>query len=207
MEEDRTMKKRIKTMWFVVLLAILVSSILPVTTVQAATKKTAEEKAIDYLDKAASSCDTVMDSIYGSWYFQVYKADDYYNKSILQPYASYSGISASKVKKIIKKEYGETDGAGIAACIQVLGYNLGIVNTYYTDKGTFDKIENNLKKAKTNINKVKDSKEKKQLQKYYKAVNKYYKFVKSPTGSFAQLGSKMDSLKEAVEDCQEDLSW
>jgi hypothetical protein len=189
-----------------VIIAIVMS--FSTISVQAETKKTNEEKAIAYLDKAASKCDTVMDTIYQSWYFQVYKTGEYYAE-MLTSYGDYTGIKPSKVKSIVKKNYGEsyTNETGLMACISVLDVNLDIVHTYYVDKGTFDKIDDNLKKAKKIINKMKDSDKKTKLKEYYNAVNKYYKFVKSPSGSFSKLGDKMDSLQSAVEECQEELSW
>ena len=204
------MKKFIKTIAVALCLAMLVTTI-PVTgtkTAQAASQKTLEKNAKKCLDSASRDCKTVMNTIYNSWYFQVYEADDYYNSAILEPYYEYTGIPTSKVKKIIKELYDETDGYGIAASIRVLSCNIHIVTTYFSQKGTYKKISKNLSNAKKYIKKLPNKKSKKKLlQNYYNAVNKYYKFVKSPSGSFSGLEDKRNSLDEKVDDCKEELSW
>ena len=106
----------------------------------------------------------------------------------------------------IKKKYGKTDWAGQAAYVQVLSYNLGIVHTYYSDKGTFKKIKKNLAKAKKCIKTLSGSKKRKYI-KYYNAVNKYYKFVNNPSGSYSGLESKRESLESKVDDAKDALSW
>lgn len=203
------MKKIIKVaLCYVMVLILTVLTFGNENTVYAASQKSLEKKATKYLNTSSKNCKNIMNTIYNSWYFQVYEADDYYDESILSAYSEETGIPQSKVKSIIKKISGETDGVGIAATIQVLDYNLSIVDTYYRQKGTFKKIKKNLAQAKKTIKKLKKkSRKKKKLQKYYNAVNKYYKYVSDPSGSFAQLGNKKSSLDEKVDDCKEALSW
>lgn len=169
-----------------------------------------EQDAKDYLDKAALSCKDVMYTIYNSWLYQVsFQLDDYKRSGkILEPYTSEVDIPASEVKRIVKELSGKSDDIAIIACVSTLEFNLGIVHIYYEEKGTFKKINNNLKKSKKYINKLnKQSKKKKKLQKYYNAVNKYYKFVNDPACSFMQLKDIEISLDKEVEDCKNDLSW
>ena len=163
---------------------------------------------IEKLDFAEERCEMIMDSIYGAWYFYIYEASDYYNESILLPYATEAKIPKDKVQDIIARKYNETSGYGIAAYIRVLSTNLEIVHTYYDEFGTFDIIEQNLEYAKTMIGQLPDDFKKKELLKdYYNAVNKYYNFVESPSGSFSQLGDKRQSLEEAVNDAKQKLEW
>ena len=100
-------------------------------TVQAASNQT---KAKKYPNSAAKDCKKVMGTIDSSWYFQVYEYEDYSGETIIYNYALSVGVSEVKIKKIIRKKYGETDWVGQAACVGVLSCNLGIVHTYYSDK-------------------------------------------------------------------------
>ena len=191
----------LSTVWAMLLVCTVVGSALFGGIAEAASNQT---KAKKYLNSATKDCKKVMDTIDSSWYFQVY--EDYSGKSVIYNYALSVGISQSKVKKIIKKKYGKTDWAGQAACVQVLSYNLGIVHTYYSDKGTFKKIKKNLAKAKKCIKTLSGSKKRKYI-KYYNAVNKYYKFVNNPSGSYSGLESKRESLESKVDDAKDALSW
>lgn len=191
-------KKLLRVVCFIVAIVMSFSTI----PVHAETKKTDEEKIIAYLDDATFECNAVMNTICGAWYFQVYKSDDYRSTKIVTDYSAYTGIKKSKIKSIIK-ENGFSDKNGILACIKNLNSNLGIVHAYFVDNGTFDKIDDDLKKAKKIMKKMEDSDQKTQLKEYYEAVNNYYDFVKSPSDSFALLEDKMASLQSAVEDCQE----
>ena len=197
------MKNMMKKIMTVTLLFAIIGTSLSIGNVQAASN---ESKAKKYLDAASKDCKKIMDTIDASWYYQVYSADEYSGSAILDFYASDVGIPKSKVKSIIKKKYGENDWAGQAACIQVLSYNLGIVHTYYSDKGTFKKIKKNLENAKKECKKIKGSKKKKYV-KYYNAVNKYYRYVYSPTGSYLGLEAKKDSLNTGIDDAKDALSW
>lgn len=196
------MKKILKTV-LILLLCICATVCINVQKTSAASNNT---KAKKYLKTATKDCKIVMDTIYSSWEFQV-NSDDYAAKALVDFYAENTGIPKSKVKSIIKKISGETDWAGQAAAIQVLSYNLEIVDKYYTQKGTFKKIKNNLGKAKKLIKKMPRGSKRNKFIKYYNAVNKYYKFVKSPTGNFAGLSDKMDELNENVDDAKEAVSW
>lgn len=195
------MKKLVKRIMALVLLCTVAGTTLFVGEAEAASN---QAKAKKYLNSAARDCKRIMDTIDASWYFQVY--EDYSATAILEFYAETVGISKSKIKEIIKKKYGETDWAGQAACIQVLSYNLGIVHTYYKDKGTFKKIKENLSKSKKCIKKLSGSQKRKYI-KYYNAVKKYYKYVNNPTGSYARLETKRDSLDSGVDDAKDALSW
>lgn len=207
------MKKLIKVVALAVCMTMAAPVVTPsvgIETVEAAeTQKSLEKKAKKCLSDANKDCETIMDSIYGSWYFQVYKADNYFNSNILTPYSEATGIPKSKVKSIIKEICGaDADGYTMAAAIQTLSYNITIVTTYYEQKGTYKKISNNLKNAKKYIKKMSNSASKKKLyQDYYNAVNKYYKYIDDPSGSFSELDNKIDSFEEKISDCQEELSW
>jgi hypothetical protein len=189
---------------FLRILCLIVAIVISFTTipVHAETNKTDEEKAIAYLEDATFECNAVMNTICGAWYFQVYKSGDYSSMQIVTDYSIYTGIKKSKIKSIIK-ENGFSGKNGILACIKNLSSNLSIVHTYFVDNGTFDKIDDDLKKAKKIIKKMEDSDQKTQLKEYYNALNNYYDFVKSPSDSFALLEDKMASLQSAVENCQE----
>ena len=104
------MKKFFKTLSIVLCLMMVTPSIIPnfrVETVQAATtQKELEKKVSKCLDAANKDCKKIMDSIYGSWYFQVYESDDYYDSTVLAPYCAATGIAPAKVKKIIKMVQG-----------------------------------------------------------------------------------------------------
>lgn len=206
------MKKIIKVvLCYVMMFTLTVLTFGNECTVYAASQKSLEKKATKYLNTSSKECEEIMSTIYNSWYFQVYRADDFYNESIVSAYSEETGIPQSEVKSIVNTMtidiFGEIDGAGIAAIIQVLDSNLDIVDTYYRQKGTFKKINNNLRQAKKIIIKLKNKSRKKKFQNYYNAVNKYYKYVSNPSGSFAQLGDKKSSLDEKVEDCKDALSW
>lgn len=197
------MKKRIMKTMLVLLLCTCATVFLNSQETSAASSNT---KAKKYLKTATKNCEKVMETIYSSWEFQVY-ADDYSATALVGFYSEDTGIPKSKVKSIIKKISGETDWAGQAAAIKVLSYNLEIVDEYYTQKGTFKKINTNLKKAKKLIKKMPNGSRRNKFIKYYNAVNKYYKFVKSPTGNFAGLSDKMDELNGNVDDARDALSW
>lgn len=170
---------------------------------------TFEKNAISYLDQAASDCENVMDTIYNAWYFHVYKVDDYGStSSILDAYSSYTGIPSATIISIMKEKYDTTSDFEIGIYIKSLYINLGIVHAYYEKEEIFNKIDSNLKKAKKSINKLgSNSTKKEKLKQYYNAVNNYYEFVYSPAGSFAQLGSKKESLSLKIQECKSDLSW
>jgi len=213
------MKKFIKSLAVVLSFVMILTIISPVSDVQAATQKTYERNAQKYLNAASNDCKKIMNTIYNSWYFHIYKVDDCisyiddnndFHMEILKPYCNYTGIPESEVKKIIKEFYGTDDieDDDIYGYLSVLDCSIDIVTTYYSRNGTYKKISNNLNKAKKNIKKMSNKKSKKKLlQNYYNAVNKYYKFVSNPSGSFSELNGKRDSLNEKVDDCKEELSW
>lgn len=212
------MKKFFKTLAIVLCFSMFAPSVVPnvaVETVEAKTQiskkkqKSLEKKAERCLDIASEDCKEVMNTIYNSWYFQVYKAGNYHNSYILTPYSKATGIPESEVKRIIGEIYGrEADEYDIPTAIQILETNIDIVMKYYYEQGTYDEIYENLSNAKNYIKQLPNKKSKKKLlQKYYNATNKYYKFVKSPSGSFSELNNKRDSFNEKVDDCKEELSW
>lgn len=66
-------------------------------------------------------------------------------------YYSYFFTQSFTDSGIIKRKYGETDWAGQTVCIMDLEHNLGIVHTYYAEKGTFKKVRKDLSTAKNTL--------------------------------------------------------
>lgn len=179
----------------------------PSSSLQETLEKNVESK----LDLVDTECRVVMDTIYNSWYFQIYNADDYYDGTIIPPYTLATGITEESMRQTVLDFAGRNDDIAIVAAIRVLGVNMLIVHNYYDRDNKLFKFED-MKKllddSKEIIKGLPDTSSKKQsLKNYYNAVNKYYEFVYDPSGNFAGLSAKRQSLEEAVNDAKQELEW
>ncbi len=170
-----------------------------------------------YLTISHQLCTEIMDSIYGAWYFAIYESDDYYMfSSCLRAFCSEANLNQDDVKKSIDKvlqKAGITDIDDDWRCVamQVPSYAVAIVVQVYTDYGTYDSIDVNLSNAKEALksvtNNYADYTGYPTLKSYYSEISSYYEFCSSPTGSFNQLKTTIETYETNLRKYKNDLSF
>lgn len=177
----------------------------------------AAKDAYKYLVESHEMCVEVMDSIYGAWYFSIYEADDYYMlSSCLRAFCSEANLSQDDTLKAIDMVLESTgitnidDGLRCAA-LQVPSYAVAIVVKVYTNNGVYAQINSNLSNAQTALktvtNKYSDYTGYPTLKSYYSEVYSYYEFCESPSGSFSQLKTTINTYETNLRNYKNDLSF
>lgn len=173
--------------------------------------------AYDYLVESHEMCVEVMDSIYGAWYFAIYEADDYYSlNSCLRAFCSESNLSQGDTLEAIDMVLESSGISNIdddyrCAALQVPSYAVAIVVQVYTNNGVYAQINSNLSNAQTSLktvtNNYSDYTGYPTLKSYYSEVYSYYEFCESPSGSFSQLKSTINTYETNLKNYKNDLSF
>ena len=178
------------------------------------------KKAFTSLCEANDIVVSVMNSIYGAWYFGIYKADDSSSTTIIINLAKEVALSESELNagvtsmasRLSVKEstlkYAMNKGVGDSKAWE---YCLYAVNESYIVNGSFDKIQTNINIAnaalKTMTNDFDDYKHYPTLKELYAKISAYYVFAQSPSGSFQQLKDTINGYENDIRTLISDLSF
>ena len=162
-------------------------------------------------------CVEVMDSLYGAWFFAIYKADDYSSfYSCLDAFCDESNLDYNEAEAALTsflQSAGRSNASSSLklACLQDMDIAINLVTTVYQDNGTYDKIDDNISNAKTALKSVSDDYSDYTgypiLKAYYSEISAYAEFCKSPTGSFEQLKTTIDTYETNLRNYKNDLSF
>ena len=170
------------------------------------------KSAYDSLVRSEKICTEMSDMIYEAWYFAIYNADEYAtDNGVINAFAEEIGVSTADLRTAYLN-YVETDeysAAVLAYALSEFRYALAIVGQVFKDKGMIAELDNELANAKEQIKvlgeEYPDYSELAMLKSYYAKLNSYAEFVKSPTGSFNQLGNTIETYEKEIRDCRKEL--
>lgn len=177
----------------------------------------AANDAYNYLIETHELCIDVMDSIYGAWYFAIYKADDYSStQSCFNAFCSEANLDYDEALNALNSVlqsmgYSNPTGTQQLAALRIFNVTVAIVKCVYQNNGIYDQIDSNLANAKTSLKAVTNSYSDytgyPTLKSYYSEVSAYAEFCKSPTGSFGQLKTTIDTYETSLRNYKNDLSF
>jgi hypothetical protein len=172
------------------------------------------------LSNAADLTISVMDSIYGAWYFGIYKAKDSSTTTVIADLAKNTSLSQSDLQKALKSTADKYDVseatllwalADKADSISSWQFCLDVVKEAYSINGTFDRIQSSIDTAdaslKTMTAEFDDYKHYPTLKDFYSKVASYAEFAQSPTGSFQQLKDTISDYENSIRTYRTDLSF
>lgn len=165
------------------------------------------KQAYEKLKEVASLCVDGMDSIYGAWYFGIYKADDAYS-SLFFSSMSYEvpGLSSKELEAAAKK-------LGISASSAMKSWQkcLWIAEKAIEMRGDYDTISANMAEAEKTLQLLTDEYEDytyyPKLKEYYASIASYVEFYKNPTGSFNQLADTVNNYENGIRTLETDVGF
>lgn len=167
------------------------------------------QKAYAELNKAAELCVQAMDAIYGAWYFSIYEA-----KFGTSDYKNYDGFEArtgieykeieaamSSIGLSYDQSYYLTEASYAVKIAQIC-----LINRYtYSDAHAY--IDNAKAYIKELTNEYADYTAYPTLKLYYSEISSYLEFIESPSGSFSQLQTTIDTYETNIRTYKNDLSF
>ena len=193
------------------------------------------QKAYDALCDAADETISIMNSVYGAWYFGIYKLSDYKtSKSAgkLSGFAKETGLSELTIKNAINEYYvnyfkilsGDTEEfkeldketMDILVDSHIYGIEdfngcLELVYLVFEAEGITNNLNENLTIAKDTLkimtNDFDDYKHYPTLKDFYSKVSSYAEFAQSPSGSFQQLKDTINDYENSIRTYRTDLSF
>ncbi len=146
-----------------VLAAIMIFSICScgATTGEQGTSK--NQKEVEYaaaeiayteLVKAEDLSVSIMDSIYGAWYFSIYKYDDDYVDGLsgVMAFSDATDIEVSELMDVIKEYVGSDIWYKEAwEMLENLSFSMYVVNRAWENRGEYEKINEHLNLAKESL--------------------------------------------------------
>lgn len=165
------------------------------------------KKAYEQLNEVAEMCVNGMDSIYGAWYFGVYKRSD----------ASSSGIFYS-----MAAETPNFSGSELEEAANSLGlsgfkvksdwqYCLWVVEAAIEIRGDYAQIQESMAQAERILQELTEEYDDytyyPKLKELYAAVNSYVTFYTSPSGSFKQLADTINNYENNIRTLQSDVGF
>ena len=218
--------KHIKAIW----LAIVAGLILTMTACGPSKAELEEKKTQEAFDTAAIAysalCEAgdmtvgVMKSVYGAWYFGIYKAKDSLSVNVVANLANEVVLTKSELEAGVKSltsklstdettvKHAMCDGLGN---ITAWEFSLQVIYESYEANGSYDDIQSKIDAAnaalKTMTNEFDGYKHYPTLKELYAKVSAYYEFTKNPTGSFQQLKDTMSSYENDIRTLKSDLSF
>ena len=156
---------------------------------------------------ASEICIDIMDSIYGAWYFAIYKSDDYYGTNGIEEFADATNLTYSDITNAMRSLVGTTS----YSLLEDFNYAIYIVEEVYESKGLYAKAQNLLASAKDSLKSVtseySDYTGYPTLKSFYSEVSSYLEFAESPSGSFSQLKTTIDNYETNIRTYKSDLSF
>lgn len=178
------------------------------------------KEAYTSLCEAADMTVSVMSSVYGAWYFGIYKADDSSSSNVVANLAKEVALSQSELDAGVKSlattlsvdestlKYAMYKGTGDTKAWQ---YCLFVVNESYVVNGNFGDIQSKIDTAnaalKTMTNEFDDYKHYPTLKEFYAKVSSYAEFSQNPSGSFQQLKDTINDYENSIRTYRSDLSF
>ena len=173
--------------------------------------------AYNFLTDAHETCINVMDSVYGAWYFAIYKARDYSStQSCFNAFCSKAkldyNIALDALNTVLKSMgYSNPTGTQQLAGLRTFSVTVAVVKLVFQNDETYESIDLCLEYAKDSLksvtNKYSDYTGYPVLKSYYSEVSAYAEFCKEPTGSFEQLQTTIDSYETNLRNYKNDLSF
>ena len=167
------------------------------------------KKAYDELVKASTICEDMGDALYGAWYFAIYEADDYSGSSRISAFASETGLSSSDIYAV-----GEEMGYNstlLPYALDDFSTAVYVVLAVYEANGKTEELNTALANAKTELKtmteKYSDYSQYPSLKSFYSEVDSYATFLKSPSGSFEQLKTTIETYEKSIRTYKSDLSF
>jgi hypothetical protein len=172
----------------------------------------AAEKAYNELAEAHNLCVSVMDSIYGAWYFSIYEYDDYYGSKGFEAFCDEANVDSDELISAISGYMGYSVGKSSAYVLfDEFSYSTEFVSMVFENNGTYEKIKGHLSTAKESLksvtNEYSDYTGYAVLKSYYSEIKAYYEFCENPTGSFSQLKITVDKYETNLRNYKNDLSF
>ena len=176
----------------------------------------AAKTAYNYLTQAHELCIDVSDSIYGAWYFAIYKSDDYiYIEPCLKAFCSEANIGYNEaltaLNEVLKSLGFSTTESYQVAALQTFSVAVIVAQRVHEKNGVYNKIENNLSKAKTALKEVtntySDYTGYSTLKSYFSEVSACAEYCESPTGSFQQFKSTIEKYETNLRNYKSSLSF
>lgn len=175
----------------------------------------AAKSAYDDLKAVNIVCETIMNSIYGAWYFSIYEEDEYLEfaptlKAFSNRTALKESIISAAVEKYIEDSNGILEKTDLTrtAVLCATSSAIKIVTSSYTElySDTSDYLDSAKEKIKSLTTEYKDITGYSTLKAYYSEVSSYFEFCKVPTGSFKQLSTTIDNYETNCNKYKNDLS-
>lgn len=195
-----------------ILVAIMLLSIVGCGESEKETEYLAAENAYRDLIEAHNLCIDVMDSIYGAWYFSIYKYDDYIGSTGFSEFCDEANMDSTELINAISDFFGYSVSKSSAyRLFEEFEYSTHFVIIVFEENGTYEKINEHLSNAKELLKSVtsesSDYTGYAVLKSYYSEIMAYYEFCKSPTGSFSQLKTTVDNYETNLRNYKNDLSF
>ena len=177
------------------------------------------QEAYEELCSAADLTISVMSSIYGAWYFGIYKSKDS-SSSIMTDLAMETKLSVFEIKAgadSLVENYFVSESTlqsvllGKNDDIKSFQYCTAIVDEAYRLNGVFDEIQECISAAysalKTMTADYDDYKHYPTLKEFYAKVSSYAEFADNTTGSFEQLKTTMTDYENSIRTYRSDLAF
>lgn len=179
------------------------------------------------LNDSKDICDEIIVTIESAWKYAIDKvADDdmwagldmdfsalgpsyTYRNWVLDSFAFRMGLDIG----IVNRTAEEFLGSSIywVNALQDFSITVAFVVEYYKANGDIGKLDTYLSNAKTNIKELTEQFENKtkktKLEEYYSELSRYSDFIKSPTGSYYQLGATKSAFKSNTDKYKSDLAF
>ena len=168
------------------------------------------------LNEAKEYCENIMATIYNAWYFSIYQGEYYSNyEGILSGFCETTGLKKDDVAAKVE-EYLEVNGLSQkdsqrfvlfknSSSVVKIVLSIHIKNeSYSTVSSLLDSAKESLKSV---TSKYEDETGYSMLKSYHSAVSSYLEFCKSPSGSFNQLSTTIDTYENNCNKHKNDLSF
>lgn len=168
------------------------------------------KQAYEKLKEVSSLCASGMDSIYGAWYFGIYKAKDTTSSNFYTKMAQEVPGFTSK-----ELEAGANELLSASLCA-TLGksdwqYSIWIVESAITIRGDYATITANMDEAEkilqTLTTEYQDYAYYPKLKDYYSSIKSYVEFFTSPSGSFNQLADTVNDYENKIRTLDSDVGF
>lgn len=173
----------------------------------------AAQIAYDCLVDVHETCEVVMDSVYGAWYFSIYEYDDYYGSTGFEEFCSKTNISSNEFATIIR-DWLEDDSYSKSTLYYLLeefSDSVSLITMFYEKNETFTETQALLDEARASLKSVTaqyaDYTGYETLKKYYSELASYFEFCQNPTGSFEQLKTTIETYERNLRTYKNDLGF
>lgn len=171
--------------------------------------------AYEKLKNVAELCVNGMDSIYGAWYFGIYKADDAwdflfcYEMSLEVP--GFTDTELEEAVTSLSDSMGLNSDNLINAAKSEWSYCLWIVEEAISARGDYTTISTYMEDAEKVLQELTEEYDDytyyPKLKDYYAAIKSYVEFFTNPSGSFKQLADTINDYENKIRTLESDVSF